>query len=172
MDEYIVRNISKAYGIGLDHRMPKIDAVWEKVCDDSSYHAINPSLTLFAYSFTGTIDFKKKWKSIKDMSSLRQHSIIINIIKTKIQTSKRLKDLSLILVYDLRPHDLSLHYHGILRDQNPSNTEYFVKYFRKTFGFAKIYQCYDRNENYTVAKWRKYMDDKLKTFTTLPLVIV
>lgn len=171
MDEYIIRCPEKAYVEGLDQRMPKIEALWEKVSQDSDYYRISRSLgNICSYAITLTLDLKKKMKHLKDMSTIRQHSHINYMIKHKLKSAKRLKDLSLILNYELRPHDLSLHYHGIMRDTNPSNVDYFIKWYKRNIGFVKYFQCYDRNETYSVNRWREYMEkDQLKN-NVLPIV--
>lgn len=146
----------------LDERMPKIKEVWSSVDEDvSRSRASGPYYCLSSYAFTGTINYKKAFpKSILGKSAIVQHGYI----KTKLRNyvNRKITDLTVLLYFDLRPNDLSLHYHGVLFGVNYQINK-FNCFFKRNIGFTLI-KPIDNPD-----KWETYCSAKL-CHQVLPVV--
>lgn len=154
----------KAFVQVLDERMPKIKEVWSSVGQDVSHSVTSgPYYCLSSYAWTGTINYKKAFpKSILGKSAIVQHGHI----KTKLRNyvSRKCKDLTVLLYFDLRPKDLTLHYHGVLYGVNYQINK-FDCYFKRTVGFTLL-KPIDNPD-----KWETYCSAKL-CHKVLPVVWV
>lgn len=152
----------KEFGLLLDDRIPQIEEVWETISQDVKYSATaGPYYCLSSYAFTGTINYKKLFpKTIKDKTALVQ----FGYIKSKVRNYLSRKNIKVILYFDLRPKDLSLHFHGVCQG-NVAQIEAFSKFWKRNIGFTLLKPIDD------VDKWKAYCSAKL-ILEVLPFVYI
>lgn len=137
----------------LDERMPKIEALWAFIVEDvSRCLTAGPYYCLSSYAITLTLNYKKAFpKSIKNKAAIVQYGYI----KTKLKNyTKRLKNLSVLIYFDLRPRDLSLHFHGVAFGNN-CQIEQFNSYCKRVLGYTCLKPIDD------ALMWKSYCNSKL-----------